>query len=85
MRAPRLDLDFSDPAIVADPFPAFERIRAAGRVVCNEALGGWMLPGWDECAEVFSDGGERFAALVRARFRLELEEDHVFYHSFNSH
>jgi cytochrome P450 len=63
MKAPRLDVDFSDPAIVADPFPAFEQIRAAGRVVWNEALGGWMLPGWDECVEVFSDGGERFAAL----------------------
>lgn len=64
MRAPRLDVDFSDPAIIADPFPMFEQIRAAGRVVWNGALGGWMVPGYDDCVEVFSDArGERFAAV----------------------
>lgn len=64
MRAPRLDVDFSDPAVIKDPFPVFEEIRAAGRVVWNGALGGWMVPGYDDCVEVFSDArGARFAAV----------------------
>jgi cytochrome P450 len=57
-------VDFSAPAVIADPFPVFERIRAAGPVVWNGRLGGWMLPGYDECAEVFSDAsGSRFAVV----------------------
>ena len=69
MRSPRLDVDFSDPAIIEDPFPVFERIRAAGRVVWNGALGGWMIPGYDDCVEVFSDArGARFAVAGSETF-----------------
>ena len=32
VRTPRLDVDFSDPAIIADPFPVYEQVRATGRV-----------------------------------------------------
>jgi cytochrome P450 len=61
---PRVDVDFSDPAVIADPFPIYEKIRAAGRVVWNGALGAWMIPGYDDIAEVFSDSrGSRFAAV----------------------
>jgi cytochrome P450 len=62
-RTPRLDVDFSDPAVIADPFPIYEEIRAAGRVVWNGALGGWMIPGYDDLVEVFSDTGSRFAVV----------------------
>jgi cytochrome P450 len=58
---PRLDLDFTDPAVIADPFGAWEEVRAAGRVVWNGKQQGWMIPGYDDCAEVFDDRwGERF-------------------------
>jgi cytochrome P450 len=61
MSRARVDVNFLDPAIIADPFPYYERIRAAGRVVSNVVLGGWMVPGFDDCVEVLMDGGERFA------------------------
>jgi cytochrome P450 len=61
VKTPRLDLDFSDPAAIADPFGAWEEVRAAGRVVWNEAQRGWMVAGYDDCSEVFDDTwGERF-------------------------
>lgn len=64
MTTPRFDVDFSDPAVIADPFPVYEEIRAAGRVVWNQALGGWMVPGYDDIVEVFSDThGSRFAVV----------------------
>jgi cytochrome P450 len=64
MTVPRLDVDFSDPAVIADPFPIFEEIRAAGRVVWNDALGAWMIPGYDDIVEVLSDTrGSRFAVV----------------------
>jgi len=69
VKAPRLDVDFSDPAVIADPFPIYEAIRAAGRVVWNGKLGGWMLPGYDEIYEVFSDTrGTRFAVAGSETF-----------------
>jgi cytochrome P450 len=59
--APRLAVDFFDPAVIADPFPAYEEIRSAGRVVWNEALHAWMVPGYDDAIEVLSDTtGHRF-------------------------
>ncbi len=60
---PQLDLDFSDPLLVDDPFSVCEAIRAAGRVVWNGALRGWMIPGFDDCLEVLSDDGERFVSV----------------------
>jgi cytochrome P450 len=59
--SPRLDLDFRDAAVIADPFGAWEDVRAAGRVVWNGVQQGWMVAGYDDCAEVFDDTwGERF-------------------------
>jgi len=61
---PRVDVDFSDPAVIADPFPIYEQIRSAGRVVWNGALGAWMVPGYDDIVDVFSDErGSRFAVV----------------------
>jgi cytochrome P450 len=50
-----MDVDFSDPKVVADPFPIYEEIRAAGRVVRNELGHCWMLPGYDDYVKVFTD------------------------------
>jgi cytochrome P450 len=64
VKVPRVDVDFSDPAVIADPFPMYEKIRDAGRVVWNGAVGAWMIPGYDDLLEVFSDTrGSRFAAV----------------------
>jgi cytochrome P450 len=34
----------SDPAFVADPYPAYEALRAAGRVLYDEATDHWLVP-----------------------------------------
>jgi cytochrome P450 len=68
MEAPRVDLDFSDPDVIRDPFPLCEEIRAAGRVVWNGVQNGWMVVGYDDCSEVFSDTkGDRFSMIGAAR------------------
>src|SRR5207249_2401464 len=54
----------SDRAVIEDPFPVFEEIRATGRVVWNDLVKGWMVPGYDDIVEVFSDTrGSRFRIL----------------------
>jgi len=64
VKSPRLDVNFFDPAVVQDPFPVFEEIRAAGRVVWNDLLQGWMIPGHADIVEVYSDTqGSRFAVM----------------------
>jgi cytochrome P450 len=35
-------LDLSDPAFVADPYPAFDRLRGAGTAVRHDGLGLWL-------------------------------------------
>src|SRR5262245_37776972 len=51
----RVDVDFFDPAVNADPFPFYEEMRTAGRVVWDEVFHAWMVPGFDDCQAVFSD------------------------------
>lgn len=64
MRNPRLDVDFSDPAVTVDPFSVYEQIRSTGRAVWNELAQGWMLPGFAECVEVLDDPrAERFGVV----------------------
>ncbi len=62
LKAPRLDVDFSDRAVMQDPFSMFEEVRAAGRVVWNELAQAWMVPGYEDCDAIRLDTrGERFA------------------------
>ena len=64
MKSPRLDVDFTDPAVIGDPFSVYEEIRAVGRVVWNDAAQGWMIPGFDDCVKVVADRrGERFGVV----------------------
>jgi cytochrome P450 len=68
MKAPRIDVDFTDHALIADPFPVYEQIRAAGRVVWNATVNAWMVPGYADCVEVLSDTrGTRFG-VIGARY-----------------
>jgi cytochrome P450 len=34
----------ADPAFVADPYPAYERLRAAGRVLYDPGSDHWLVP-----------------------------------------
>lgn len=43
LAAPRLDIDLYSQAIFRDPYPHLERIRAAGPVVYNGLVDGWMI------------------------------------------
>src|SRR4051812_22389631 len=55
METERFDVNLFDRSVVADPFPLYEEIRATGRIVRNEALAAWMVPGFDDCNAVFAD------------------------------
>ncbi len=68
MKSPRLDVNFSDPDVINDPFPVYEQIRAVGRVVWNDLAQGWMVTGFDDCIEVLDDPkGARFGVVGARR------------------
>jgi cytochrome P450 len=50
-----LDINFFDRSVIRDPYPLYEEVRAAGRVVWNETLRAWMIPGYDDCRAVLTD------------------------------
>jgi cytochrome P450 len=63
-----LDVDFTDHALVVDPYPIYEEIRAAGPVVWTNPGQGWMVTGYEECLEVLSDArAERFGVVGARR------------------
>lgn len=71
-RTQTYDLDLRDPAFLADPYPAYEGIRRAGRAVWNPALNAWMITGYEDCAEVLSDSSA-------SRFRQVNDPEQVFW------
>jgi cytochrome P450 len=64
MSRPQVDVDFGARSFLADPFPVYEEIRAAGRVVWNGTLNVWMVPGFEDCKRVLGDRGETFAEMT---------------------
>jgi cytochrome P450 len=60
------DVNFFDPAVIENPFPHYEEVRATGRVVWNDIIQAWMVPGFDDCATVLTDDGEHFTAVPSA-------------------
>jgi cytochrome P450 len=58
-----MDVNLFERSVVENPFPLYERIRHAGRVVWNGTLGAWMVPGFEDCSAVLTDAGERFAMM----------------------
>ncbi len=67
MAIQQVDLDLPQLFLADDPFPLYEQIRAAGAVVWNGALQGWMIPGYDDCLDVLCDKGERFVTVGSRR------------------
>jgi cytochrome P450 len=63
MPTSRLDVNLYDPTVAADPFPIYEEIRTAGRVVWNQTLSCWMVPGFDDCTAVLTDDGRYFSPM----------------------
>jgi cytochrome P450 family 109 len=63
MQVPQMDVNLYDPAIVADPYPFYEEIRGLGRVVWNDRLTCWMVPGFDDCTVALTDGGQHFSPM----------------------
>src|SRR5579859_822922 len=60
MRTPRLDVNFFQQAVIDDPFPLYEEIRATGPVVWNDFLNVWMVTGFDDCVAILADRGQTF-------------------------
>src|SRR5258708_8076898 len=61
------DINFFDPAVIADPWPHYEDVRAVRRGVWNELIPGWMVAGFQDCWEVLTDDGDRFAEMPSSR------------------
>jgi hypothetical protein len=61
MTRSQLDVNFFDPAVIENPWAVYEDIRTAGRVVRNDLIPGWMVPGFQDCWDVLTDDGERFS------------------------
>ena len=61
MDTSRVNINFFDPAVIEDPFPQYEDVRAAGRIVWNDAMQAWMVPGYDDCKTVFTEP-DRFSS-----------------------
>ena len=66
MAKAQLDVNLFDPAVIADPYPIYESIREAGRVVWNDLLGGWMVPGYEDCVDVLTKSGDRYVQMNTA-------------------
>lgn len=58
-------LDLSDPDVVADPYPAFARLRAAAPVAWHEGLGIWVATSHAACSQVLRE--RALGRIYRAR------------------
>jgi cytochrome P450 len=87
--APAVPLDLTDPAVVADPYPAFARARQAAPVQWHDGLGLWLAFTHPEANAVLRDRrlgriwrdrepDERFASfnLIHRNAILEMEPPH---------
>jgi hypothetical protein len=59
-----LDFDPLAPETLRDPYPAYARLRARGRVMFWERLGAWLVTRHAECLAVYRDP-QRFASDPR--------------------
>jgi cytochrome P450 len=62
-----MDVNFHDREIITNPFPAYEEVRSEGRVVRNELLGVWMVPGYADNTEMLMDW-RRFSNTILRDF-----------------
>jgi len=66
-------IDFSDPAIQANPYPVYERLRDVSPVVWNETTNSWLISRYDDIVAILNDP-RISSARVDATFRV-LPED----------
>ncbi len=59
-----MQIDFRDPAVLVDPYPHYERVRRAGRVVRHASSGAWLVPGYREAMQVFRDPGTYSSSIL---------------------
>ncbi len=50
-----VNLNFFDPAVIADPIPHYDELRALGSVVRNDLFGAWMVAGHHHALEVLKN------------------------------
>ena len=54
----------NDPAFVADPYPSYAELRAAGRVHYDEATDHWLVPWYEDVDRLLRD--RRFGRTYHA-------------------
>jgi cytochrome P450 len=65
MAAHAVNVDFHAQEVINDPFPSYEDVRAAGRVVRNDLLGVWMVPGYTDVLAVLHEA-TRYSSTLYA-------------------
>ena len=66
-------MDFSDPAVQANPYPIYQRLREETPVVWNETTNSWLISRYDDIVALLNDPRVS-SARVDATFRV-LPED----------
>ena len=64
--------DLTNPQVLADPYPLFERMRQEDPVHWSEALQAWVLTRYDDVVRAFRDqrlSNQRTDLLVRYQLR----------------
>jgi pimeloyl-[acyl-carrier protein] synthase len=62
-------IDFSDPAIQADPYPVYQRLRETSPVFWNETTNSWLVSRYDDIVALLNDP-RISSARVDATFRV---------------
>lgn len=84
--APALDELLISPGFYQDPYPVYDELRAQVRVAWSEALGGWVIPRYDDVVATmldvrhFSSQGRVLAVLDR--YTPEVRQQ---FHTFETH
>ncbi|NYV78575.1 cytochrome P450, partial [Streptomyces sp. UH6] len=79
----------SDPDLVADPYPAYDALRARGRVLWCEETGQWLVPHHADVSALLRD--RRLGRTYRHRFtdeefgRTPPPPEHEPFHTLNDH
>ena len=64
-----VSIDFSDPAVQADPYPLYAHLRAESPVVWNEVTQSWLVSRYDDIVQLFNDP-RMSSARTEAIFRV---------------
>jgi cytochrome P450 len=64
-----VSIDFSDPAVQADPYSIYAQLRAESPVVWNEVTQSWLVSRYDDITQLFNDP-RMSSARTEAIFRV---------------